>query len=201
MNYNVIYLDKLLNFFSEYLNVSSDGKNKHLYNTIFIRSVSLSSLFTDYYKSLLLNVDNNIPTIVTAFNSSHITLSLDNYVSSIIEFINTNTNKIIPKNNEYILDEKEKQIEKMQIYHKRFYQLNPQNELNFVDIFEYFSYCKNQIDFNSLSFVNEKIKDKERYNSNMFQICNESLVNKYEKLFKRYKKTRKILKKSKKNEK
>ena len=198
MNYNVIYLDKLLNFFSEYLNVSSDGKNKHLYNTIFIRSVSLSSLFTDYYKSLLLNVDDNIPIIVTAFNSSHITLSLDNYVSSIIEFINTNTNKIIPKNNEYILDEKEKQIEKMQIYHKRFYQLNPQNELNFVDIFEYFSYCKNQIDFNLLSFVNEKIKDKERYNSNMFQICNESLVNKYEKLFKRYKKTRKILKKSKK---
>ena len=199
MNYNVIYLDKLLDFFSTYLNVSSDGKNKNLYDTFFNRSVTLSSLFTDYNKKLLLNVDDNISTIIRGFNSSHITLSMDNYVSSIIEFINMNTNKIIPKNNEYILDEKEKQIEKMQIYHKRFYQLDPKNELNFLDIFEYFSYCKKVLDTNSLSFVNERIKSKEKFNFHMFQICDESLVNKYEKMFKKYKKTRKILKKSKKS--
>jgi len=198
INYSVIYLDKLLNFFSTYLNVSSDGKNKNLYDRFFNRTVSLSSLFTDYNKKLLLNVDDNISTIIRGFNSSHITLSMDNYVSSIIEFINMNTNKIVPKNNEYILDEKEKQDEKMQIYHKRFYQLDPKNELNFVDIFEYFSYCKKLLDTNSLPFVNERIKSKERFNFHMFQICDESLVNKYEKIFKKYKKTRKILKKSKK---
>ena len=198
MNYNVIYLDKLLNFFSTYLNVSPNGKNKNLYDTLFNRSISLSSLIADYNKKSLFNIDDNILTIIQGLNSSHITLSMNNYVSSIIEFINMNTNKIIPKNNEYILDEKEKQIEKMQIYHKRFYQLDPKNELNFMDIFEYFSQCKKLLDTNSLSFVNERIKSKERFNFHMFQICNEAFVNKYENMFKKYKKTRKILKKSKK---
>lgn len=201
MNYNVIYLDKLLNFFSTYLNVSSDGKNKNLYDTIFNKSVLFSSLFTDYNNKLLINVDDNISTIVRGLNSSHITLSMDNYVSSIIEFININTNKIVPKNNEYILDEKEKQIEKMQIFHKRFYQLDPKNELNFIDIFEFFSYCKKTLDTNSLSFVNERIKSKENFNSHMFEICNESCIDKYEKMFKKYKKARKFLKKSKKKKK
>jgi len=185
MNYNVIYLDKLLNFFSTYLNVSPNGKNKNLYDTLFNRSISLSSLIANYNKKSLFNIDDNILTIIQGLNSSHITLSMNNYVSSIIEFINMNTNKIIPKNNEYILDEKEKQIEKMQIYHKRFYQLDPKNELNFMDIFEYFSQCKKLLDTNSLSFVNERIKSKERFNFHMFQICDEAFVNKYENMFKK----------------
>jgi hypothetical protein len=201
IDYSVIYLDKLLNFFSTYLNVSSDGKNKNLYDKLFNKTVSFSNLFTDYNKKLLLNVDDNISTIIRGFNSSQITLSMDNYVCSIIESININSNKIIPKNNEYILDEKEKQNEKMQIYHKRFYQLDPKNELNFIDIFEYFSYCKKILDTNSLQFINKKIKSKERYNFDIFQICDESLINKYEKIYKKYKKTRKILKKSKKSKK
>ena len=185
IDYSVIYLDKLLNFFSTYLNVSSDGKNKNLYDKLFNKTVSFSILFTDYNKKLLLNVDDNISTIIRGFNSSQITLSMDNYVCSIIESININSNKIIPKNNEYILDEKEKQNEKMQIYHKRFYQLDPKNELNFIDIFEYFSYCKKILDTNSLQFINKKIKSKERYNFDIFQICDESLINKYEKIYKK----------------
>jgi len=200
MNYTINYMDILLKFFSHYLNISSDGKNKNLYNTIFNKSISISSLCLEYNNEFHLKINENILLIVNSFNSDNIELCLDNYINSIITYIDNNSVKNIPVNHEYILDTSIKKKDDFQIYHKKYYQFNCKDELNFTNIFQYFSYCKQTIDTNTFKFVINKIKSKEKYYFHLYEICDESLINKYENLFKKYKKARKILKKSKKKQ-
>ena len=142
MEYSIIYMDLLLNFFAFHFQVRPNGKNKSLYFKLISQAESICEMLSEYDN----NFDNlvnkkfgllNIDRIINDFNASEIEYQLNNHITLIIDEVNKFLVSM-PEIIEYIPEKSEN--ESNEFVYKNFFQKKSLISDDFDNIIEYFKF-------------------------------------------------------------
>ncbi len=193
MEYSVIYMDLLLNFFAFHFQIRPDGKNEMLYYKLINQSQCIINMLNEYNNEFNQLIDKQIDTIIDALNVAEIEYQLNNHITLITDKVNQLLISM-PEIIEYVPDKTNS--EENEFFYKKYFQKTSLCSEKINKIIQYFKFIFNIIKTNRLEFLIEKIESKQKFFEYQFDICSDKAVERYENLIKRCQKALKKLKKA-----
>jgi len=195
MEYSIIYMDLLLNFFAFNFQIRPNGKNESLYYKLINQALSITKMITEYnnnskFEFLTVTKINNI---IDALNADEIEYQLNNHITIIMDEINSFV-KSVPDIVEHIPDKSNNESE--DIFYKKYFQVSSFTSEDILNIIKYFQYIYNILETNKLEFLIEKIDSKRKFYDYKYDTCSDECVDKYEILIKKCIKAHRKLKKA-----